>query len=111
MYATIAKPPKEKIAVCISADREWFLWINTNAAFHGQGQIPLTAADHPALKHDCFLDASRVLSHAKSDIAHERDEISAGLAKRIHAELSASPPAKLPRTHLQVILEALAAQF
>jgi hypothetical protein len=85
VHTTLARPPKDKITVCICAGENLFFWINTNPQRHGIGQIPLTTADHAALSRDCFLDCSRVTTFAKRelDAAQTRGTISASLARRV----------------------------
>ena len=60
VYTVLTKPPKEKIVICVCAAEALFLWINSKSRPHDVGQLSLTATDHAALKHDCFLDCSRV---------------------------------------------------
>jgi hypothetical protein len=46
IYTALARPPKDKLTVCVCATESLFFWINTNPRRHGVGQLALTAADH-----------------------------------------------------------------
>jgi len=114
IHTIIAKPPKDKITVCICAADNLFFWINTNPQRHGVGQLPLVAADHSAaLTHDCFLDCSRVVTHPQNelDAALHRSAISPALARRIVEFLENHPPKTLPPRHLKVAIDNLAKLF
>jgi hypothetical protein len=86
-----------------------FFWINTESRQHGIGQFPLTPADHSSLKHNCFLDCSRVTVFSDEEIAAaaDRGPISQNLAARIIAYLTKSPPKTLAPRHLNNILDQL----
>lgn len=59
IFATIAKPPKDKLTICVCAGKNLFLWINTKRNDRQDGQLPLRADDHGVLDRDCFLDCRR----------------------------------------------------
>jgi hypothetical protein len=85
-----------------------FLWINTKPAPHNVGQFALTATDHGALTHDCFLDCSRVTTFAEElGSARHRGPISEALAARIVELLTEKPPKTLPGKHLKLIIASL----
>jgi len=91
---TLARPPKDKITICVCAAENLFFWINSKPQRHGVGQIELTATDHSALTHDCFLDCSRVTTFSQREMnaAQHRGCISAALAERIVLALEGNPP-------------------
>ena len=82
----LTKPPKPKIAICIQTAPSLFLWINTEARSDREGQMPIGPSDHgKPLRHDSFLDCSRVTTFQANELNHARDYgcISARLARRI----------------------------
>lgn len=97
IYTTLARPPKDKLALCICSAENLFFWINTNSQRHGIGQFQLTATDHDALSHDCFLDCSRVTTFLPQELAaaQQREAISADLARRVVNFLQNDPPKTL----------------
>lgn len=104
-------PPHDKIALCICDKRNWFLWFNSKAAFHGQGQLPITPLDHPAaIAKDCFLDLSSVKGSSQEEIAEavekNRGHISDDLKKKIIAMLEKPIPV-LVEVHRTVIMESV----
>jgi hypothetical protein len=109
IHTTLARPPKDKITVCICAAENLFFWINTNPQRHGIGQLPMTAADHAALSHDCFLDCSRVTTFAKRELesARARGAISARLASRVVELLEKEPPKTLAPRYVKLALDNL----
>jgi hypothetical protein len=111
VYTTLARPPKDKITICVCAVNGFFLWINTEPRQHGIGQFPLARADHACLTHDCFLDCSRVIVHSEAEIAAaaQRGPISKDLATRIVAYLTKSPPKTFAPRHLRLVIEQLSA--
>ena len=108
-YAVIAKPPKDKITICVCAAENLFLWINTKPRQHAVGQLALGARDHSALTHDCYLDCSRVMTFAGAELAsaHHRGPISKALAARIVEFLEKTRPKTLPGKHLKLIITNL----
>lgn len=113
IYTVLARPPKDKLTICICATENLFFWINTNSQRHGVGQLPLVAADHGALTHDCFLDCSRVTTFSQHELddAQNRGTISAALAKRIVESLENEPPKTLPPRFLKLAIDNLAPLF
>ena len=111
IYTALARPPKDKLTVCICATENLFFWINTNPQRHGVGQFPLAAADHGALRRDCFLDCSRVTTFTEHELAEaqHRGTISRDLAQRIVAFLQDDPPKTLPPRFLNLAIDNLAA--
>jgi hypothetical protein len=108
---TLARPAKDKITVCVCAADNLFFWINTNARKHGVGQFQLSAADHQALTHDCFLDCSRLTTFLGHELraAQDRGVISSQLAKAIVEFLVVNAPKTLPPVHLELAIENLQA--
>ncbi|MDO8837395.1 MAG: hypothetical protein Q7V31_00595 [Parvibaculum sp.] len=113
IHTALARPPKDKLTVCICATDNLFFWINTNPQRHNIGQLALVAADHGALKHDCFLDCSRVttFSQHELDAAQPRGSISAALAQRIVALLENDPPKTLPPRFLKLAIDNITPLF
>lgn len=73
IFATIAKPPKDKLTICVCAGKNLFLWINTKRNDRQDGQLPLRADDHGVLDRDCFLDCSFVSTFPPVSLASARD--------------------------------------
>lgn len=113
VYTKLARPPKDKITVCICAAENLFFWINTNPRRDGIGQVPLFEADHTALTHDCFLDCSRVTTFPPLDLAaaQHRGAISEAVARRIVAFLQDDPPKTLTPKFLNLAIVNLSALF
>lgn len=111
IHTALAHPPKDKITLCICADENLFFWINTNPQRHGIGQFPLTANDHGALSHDCFLDCSRLTTFPATELntALNRGPISADLARRLVEFLESNPPKTLPPRHVNLAIKNLSA--
>lgn len=108
---TLSRPPKDKITVCICAAEDLFFWVNTLARPHGVGQFALTATDHTALAHNCYLDCSRVTTFPAAELsnAQHRGPISVDLAQRIIQFLTDTPPKTLTPKHLKLAIENLSA--
>lgn len=107
---TLTNPPKDKIVICFCDDENLFFWVNTKAAYSGVAQIALSAADHPALTHDCFLDCSRVTTFSPAELAAalDRGGISSQLAQRIIDEMAANPPPKtVPKRFRDIAIQKL----
>jgi hypothetical protein len=113
VHTALARPPKDKITICICAIDNLFFWINTNPQKHGIGQITLAAKHHGALAHSCFLDCSRVTTFPEHELgtAIDRGAISADLATRIVEELEKAPPKTLPPRFLRLAINNLAPFF
>jgi hypothetical protein len=111
VHTALARPPKDKITVCICAAENLFFWINTKPQRHGLGQFPLAAVDHGTLAHDCFLDCSRVTTFPPYELsrAQARGPISRELAGRLIAFLTDNPPKTLPSRYLKLAIENLSA--
>jgi hypothetical protein len=108
VYTAHSKPPKNKITICVCAAENLFLWINTEPRPHDVGQFALTARDHAALKHACYLDCSRVTTFgAELASALHRGSISKALAARIVEFIEKKPPKTLPGRYLKLIISNL----
>ncbi len=105
----LARPPKEKITLCICAKDNLFFWINTKPAYHGDGQFPLTKNDHHYLTHDCFLDCSRATTFPPNELnsAKHIGLISSELAGRIIAFLENTPPKTLAKRYADLAIANL----
>jgi hypothetical protein len=105
----LSRPPKDKLTVCICSNENLFFWINTDPRSHGVGQFTLSATDHPALSHSCYLDCSRVTTFLPLELkaAQPREPISAELAKKIVKFLTDSPPKTLPPRYLNLAVNNL----
>ena len=103
------KPPHDKIAVCLCAQRGWFFWFNSKAAPHAVAQIAIDKGEHPAISKDCFLDLSgvRVFSPNELRAAQDRGPLSAATRAKI-APLLLSPIKLLPDAHRTLAASALA---
>jgi hypothetical protein len=109
IYASWIKPrPHDKISLCVCDTREWFFWINSDAAFHSIGQVPLEACCHRAISHESFLDLSGVKKFTPIELAGARDRgpVSAELLALIRTSLS-TPISLLPETQRAYVLSAL----
>lgn len=105
----MTKPlPKNKIVVCVEASKPLFVWFNSNAALHGQGQLACSPADHPALSHHCFLDLSRVTTFLPNEVqaAQPRALLSPQLMARICDMVRAGIDV-LPERYAKAILDGL----
>ena len=113
VHTVLARPPKDKLILCICSVESLCFWINTNPQRHGLGQFALTAADHGALTRDCFLDCSRVTTFSQQELnaAQHRGAISVALAKRIVEFLEKDPPKTLPPRFVNLAVDNLAALF
>lgn len=111
VFTVLAKPPKDKLSICICAAENLFFWINTQAASHGIGQLQLEKTDHGALTHSCFLDCSRVTTFQERELlgAKDRGPISDEFLEKIIEILTNSPPKTLPKKHLSVAMSNLIA--
>lgn len=107
---TLTNPPKDKLVICVCAQNNLFLWINTLPRHHGIAQFGLAAADHAALTHACFLDCSRVTTFRAAELsaAIDRGKITNPLAQAIRAFIDANPPKTMPPKQRELILANLA---
>ncbi|MGM4980903.1 hypothetical protein [Rhizobium sp. 11_C7_N12_5] len=69
----LTNPPKAKFALCVCIEDGYFVWINSAARFHQKDQMPLEAGCHPLVRHDSFLDLSRVIAHSTQEIEAARE--------------------------------------
>lgn len=111
IHTTLTKPPKDKLVICVCAEKNLFIWINSRPRAHGVAQMPLAAADHVALSHECHLDCSRVTTFrpAELDAALDRGRIMSDLAARIVAFVTLTQPKTLTPGQQQTIRTNLAA--
>lgn len=109
IFATIAKPPKDKLTICVCAGKNLFLWINTKRNDRQDGQLPLRADDHGVLDRDCFLDCSFVSTFPPVSLASARDRgpISDDLRNRIIEMFEQTPPRRVPRERVALIIASL----
>ena len=109
VFTTLARPPKDKITLCVCTAQNLFVWINTLPNRSGIGQFPLGPSDHSALSHDCFLDLSRMTTFSAAELASARGRgpISRALAARILAFVASDPPKTLPPRQLRILIENL----
>lgn len=71
LFCDFTTPPKEKYLILISTNPNLlFFIVNSNINEFKQGldelleaQIPLELKDHPFLKHDSYVDCSKVIRH------------------------------------------------
>jgi hypothetical protein len=68
VFTTLTKPPKQKFALCLSAERQLFVWFNTNPRSHGRDQLLCEAGCHELIEHDSYLDLSRMVTHLQAEI-------------------------------------------
>lgn len=106
---TLVDPPKDKLVICVCAERNWFVWINTLPRYHGVAQLPLRENDHPALARDCHLDCSRITTFRDVELQQARDRgpISTVLANSIVEFLGNSAPKTLPESQRLAIIANL----
>lgn len=104
----LTKPPKAKFALCVCVANGYFLWINTKPAPHGHDQLFLKAGCHPLIRHDSFLDLSRIVAHSSQELVEAREFpcIDADLRHQILAVIDAGLIA-LPPRHAMLIRENL----
>jgi hypothetical protein len=109
VWCSYARPqPKDKLCLCFCDQRSLFFFINTKAGIPAEAQIALTAADHPALSHDCYLDLSQAVTFPPQHLASAQDRgpISADLTHKVRAVLEAGVKT-LPKQHIARALEML----
>lgn len=109
VFTTLARPPKDKLTLCLCAAEGLFFWINSNPNRSGIGQFQLGADDHSALTKACFLDCSRVTKFRAHELqqAKPRGVISTDLASRIVAFLQADPPRTVPKRFIDIAVTNL----
>lgn len=69
----LTKPPKEKYAVCVCVANGYFLWINSNPRPHNCDQLFLPAGIHELVKHDSYLDVSKVVCHPSFELNNAKE--------------------------------------
>jgi|LakMenE18May11ns_1017448.scaffolds.fasta_scaffold9854580_2 hypothetical protein len=66
-------PPHEKISICVCDETPYFLWVNTNAKFHGIAQVLLPNGVTPGITHDSYADLSELKMASPRDLQTARD--------------------------------------
>ena len=105
------KPPHPKIAVCFCPERNWFFWFNSEARFHGHGQLAVGEAEFPpVLTKDCYLDLSQVCAGSPQELATASDRglLPAPLLSKVVRALG-SPIFTLPDINRKLALANLSA--
>lgn len=104
----LTKPPKEKFAICICVNPDYFLWINSESRSHGQDQLPLKEGSHRLITHDSYLDLSRIVAHSAAELedAREFERISQTFARQIVHAIDAGLEV-LPDRHAQMIRKTM----
>lgn len=69
----LTKPPKAKFAICVCVEPGYFVWINTDARKHGRDQIAIPGGCHPLVRHDSYVDLSRVVAHPEYELEDARE--------------------------------------
>jgi hypothetical protein len=108
----LTKPPKAKFALCICVDPNYFVWINTKPRVFGRDQLLIRAGAHPLVRHDSYLDLSRIVAHPAHEL-HEAREfqcISRWLRDEILQAVK-SGLSVMPARHTHIIRENLAALY
>ena len=108
VFTALTNPPKEKFALCISAEREWFVWFNTNPRQRGDDQLLCRAGCHELIEHDSYLDLSRVVKHSQTEIDAGKEFARISIALRDHILAFASEGLKvMPKGQCGVLLAGL----
>lgn len=104
----LTKPPKAKFAICVCVEDGYFVWINSEARQHGNDQLLLTAGCHPLIRHDSYLDLSRVVAHPTYELEDAREFpcISRDLCSQIVTAIEAGLRV-MPARQASTILENL----
>jgi len=110
VFTALTKPPKEKFALCVSQENEWFLWFNTLARPHGRDQMGVMAGCHQLIVHDSFLDLSRVVHHSAIELEAGKEFgcISAELAASIAAFIEHGIEL-MPQRHIDIVRASMTA--
>lgn len=88
-------PPHPKIGVCICAERNWFFWFNSDARFHGHGQLAVAKSEHEeALTKDCTLNLAEVCAASPQELstAEDKGAVPAALMAKVIATLEQPIP-------------------
>ncbi|ANL52868.1 hypothetical protein [Rhizobium phaseoli] len=109
VHTVLAKPAKDKFAICVCVADGYFIWINTKAAPHGRDQIPIAAGCHELVTHDSHIDLSKIFRHPEWELeqAKEFPCISEDLCKTIIDRVAVGLDV-LPQRHAEIIVENLA---
>jgi hypothetical protein len=104
----LSKPMKEKYAICVCVADGFFLWFNTEARPHGKDQVAAPAGCHELIKHDSFIDMSKMFRHPDFELAGAKEfaRISDQLCQAIIDLIDAGPEI-LPPRHAALIRENL----
>lgn len=73
VQTVLTKPPKDKFALCVCIDNGYFLWINTDPRLHGYDQLPLPSGCYVLVKHNSYLDLSRIVAHPSFELEEARE--------------------------------------
>lgn len=109
VYTCLTNPPKEKIAICVCPETNRFIWINTLARIHGQGQFPLNAGDHSCITHACFANFGQLATFQSGELESAIDHglIASNLVTRMIIFLNAAPPTTLPSNQFELLINNL----
>lgn len=69
----LTNPPKEKFAVCVCVEPDYFVWINSAPRHHGIDQLPLAAGCHSLVIRNSVLDLSRIVAHPPAELVTARE--------------------------------------
>jgi hypothetical protein len=110
VHTNLTTPPKAKFALCVCIEDGYFVWINSEPRPHGNDQLALAAGCHPLVRHQSFLDLSRVIAHPTLEIEEAREFscISEDLCRKIVNHITAGLRV-MPARHAQRILDNLSA--
>ena len=108
-HATASIPPKNKFMLCICHEHQFVMWINSKPRHHKIGQFPLSDSDHAVIKHDSFLDCSKIWKVTADRFlpVQDRGPISVNLANRLVDFLRRERPKTLTPILLDMILNNL----
>lgn len=101
-------PPHDKISLCISSEKNWFFWFNSDKKTHGIGQVVAPDGCHRAISKDCYLDLSGVKTFSPNDLktAQERGALTDPFKTVVRDTLKAGVKT-LPASHRDLGLAAL----
>jgi hypothetical protein len=66
------KPPKPKIHICVSPDRQFFLRINSDRVF--EPVHPISRSANPFLHHDSYVELRQLIRNA-NDVIRDAEKI------------------------------------
>jgi hypothetical protein len=108
VFTALTRPPKEKYALCVSAENEWFVWFNTNPRHGGDDQLLCKAGCHELIEHDSYLDLRRVVMHSQAEIDAGKEFACISPALRDHILAFAEQGLKvMPKGQCRVLLAGL----